>query len=104
VHGFRSNETRPASLLNGFKHDYKFNGYTALLVFFILEIHACNNASPVFKRCILSAVASTSSQGCVRLDRGGGGVTKMFPDVQKFFRTYNFSENTVVFQIHFLMS
>ena len=49
--------------------------------------------------------------GCVRLDRGGGGgggwllVTKMFPDVQKIFRTYNnFSENTVVFQIHFLMS
>ena len=44
---------------------------------------------------------------CVRLDRGGGGgmVTKMFPDVQKIFRTYNnFSENTVVFQIHFLMS
>jgi hypothetical protein len=47
---------------------------------------------------------------CVRLDRGGGGggggvvVTKMFPDVQKFFRTYNFSENTAVFQIHFLMS
>ena len=44
---------------------------------------------------------------CVRLDRGGGGgvVTKMFPDAQKFFRTYNnFSENTVVFQIHFLMS
>jgi hypothetical protein len=42
------------------------------------------------------------------LDRGGGGggvVTKMFPDVQKIFRTYNnFSENTVVFQIHFLMS
>ena len=29
----------------------------------ILEIHACNNPSPVFKRCILSAVASTSSQG-----------------------------------------
>jgi hypothetical protein len=28
-----------------------------------LEIHACNNPSPVFKRCILSAVASTSSQG-----------------------------------------
>ena len=27
--------TRPASLLNGFKHDYKFNRYTALLVFFI---------------------------------------------------------------------
>ena len=51
-------------------------------------------------------------RGCVRLDRGGGGgggggggVTKMFPDVQKIFRTYNnFSENTVVFQIHFLMS
>ena len=32
-----------------------------------LEIHACNNPSPVLKRCILSAVASTSSQG------GGGG-------------------------------
>ena len=46
-------------------------------------------------------------RGCVRLDRGGGGgvVTKMFPDVQKIFRTYNnFSDNTVVFQIHFLMS
>ena len=28
-----------------------------------LEIHACNNPSPVFKRCILSAVSSTSSQG-----------------------------------------
>ena len=44
-------------------------------------------------------------RGGVRLDRGGGGVTKMFPDVQKIFRTYNnFSENTVVFQINFLMS
>ena len=43
-------------------------------------------------------------RGCVRLDRGGVA-TKMFPDVQKNFRTYNnFSENTVVFQIHFLMS
>jgi hypothetical protein len=31
----RPNKTRPASLLNGFKHDYKFNIYTALLVFFI---------------------------------------------------------------------
>ena len=30
---------------------------------FKLEIHACNNPSPVFKRCLLSAVASTSSQG-----------------------------------------
>jgi hypothetical protein len=33
---------------------------------------------------------------CVRLDLGGGGwgVTKMFPDVQKIFRTYNnFSHN-----------
>ena len=46
---------------------------------------------------------------CVRLDRGGRGgervVTKMFPDVQKIFRTYNnFSKNTVVFQnIHFLI-
>jgi hypothetical protein len=30
---------------------------------YILEIHACNNPSPVFKRCLLSAVASTSSQG-----------------------------------------
>jgi hypothetical protein len=29
----------------------------------LLEIHACNNPSPVFKRCMLSAVASTSSQG-----------------------------------------
>jgi hypothetical protein len=27
----RPNKTRPASLLNGFKHDYKFNRYTALL-------------------------------------------------------------------------
>jgi hypothetical protein len=26
--GFRPNKTRPASLLNGFKHDYKFNRYT----------------------------------------------------------------------------
>ena len=48
-------------------------------------------------------------RGCVRFDRGGGGgwllVTRMFPDVQKIFRTYNnFSENTVVFQIHFLIS
>jgi hypothetical protein len=44
-------------------------------------------------------------RGCVRLDREGAVVTKMFPDVQKFFRTdNNFSENTVVFQIHFLMS
>ena len=43
-------------------------------------------------------------RGGVRLDRGGV-VTKMFPDVQKIFRTFNnFSENTVVFQIHFLMS
>ena len=33
--GFRLNKTQPASLLNGFKHDYKFNRYTALLVFFI---------------------------------------------------------------------
>ena len=44
----------------------------------------------------------------VRLARGGGGggvVTNMFPDVENFFRTYNnISENTVVFQIHFLMS
>ena len=40
---------------------------------------------------------------CVRLDRGGGGeggVTKMFPDVQKFFRTYN--NFHIIF--HFLMS
>jgi hypothetical protein len=29
------NKTLPASLLNGFKHDYKFNRYTALLEFFI---------------------------------------------------------------------
>jgi hypothetical protein len=45
-------------------------------------------------------------RGGVRLDRVGEGVvTKMFPDVQKNFRTYNnFSENTVIFQIHFLMS
>jgi hypothetical protein len=32
----------------------------------LLEIHACNNPSPVLKRCILSAVASTPSQGGVR--------------------------------------
>ena len=35
----------------------------------------------------------------MRLDRGGGGgvVTKMFPDVQKIFRTYNnFSENILL--------
>ena len=31
-----------------------------LLINLILEIHACNNPSPVFKRCLLSAVASTS--------------------------------------------
>ena len=37
-----------------------------------------------------------------RLDRGGVVVTKMFPDVQKYFRTYNnFSENTVVFLFTF---
>jgi hypothetical protein len=29
----------------------------------LLEILACNNPSPVFKKRILSAVASTSSQG-----------------------------------------
>jgi hypothetical protein len=33
--GFRPSKTRPASLSNGFKHDHKFNRYTALLVFFI---------------------------------------------------------------------
>ena len=33
-------------------------------------------------------LCSILCRGCVRLDRGGG-VTKMFPDVQKFFRTYN---------------
>ena len=64
---------------------------------YVLEIHACNNPSPVLKRCILSAVASTSSQGGggggggVRLDRGGGGggggyqnvsrCTKIFQDI-----------------------
>ena len=33
---------------------------------------------------------------------GGGVFTKMFPDAQKYFRTYNnFSENTVVFQFTF---
>jgi hypothetical protein len=32
-------------------------------IYYKLEIHACNNPSPVFKRCILSAVVSTSSQG-----------------------------------------
>jgi hypothetical protein len=32
---FRPNKPQPASLLNSFKHDYKFNTYTALLVFFI---------------------------------------------------------------------
>ena len=30
-----TDKTRPACLLNDFKHDYKFNRYTALLVFFI---------------------------------------------------------------------
>ena len=45
-----------------------------LVLLFILEIHACNNPSPVFKICILSAVASTSSQGvCEVRQRGGGG-------------------------------
>ena len=43
-----------------------------------------------------------SVSGGKGLDRGGGVVTKMFPDVQKYFRTYNnFSENTVVFQFTF---
>ena len=32
-------------------------------ILYLLEIHACNNPSPVFKRCVLSAVESTSSQG-----------------------------------------
>ena len=71
-------------------------------ILILLEIHACNNPSPVLKRCTLSAVASTSSQGGVRLDRGGGGGYQNVPDVQKYFRTYhNFSENTVVFQFTF---
>ena len=74
----------------------------------ILEIHACNNPSPVFKmytQCRCEHFVFRGGGG-VRLDRVGRGlVTKMFPDVQKNFRTYNnFSENTVVFQIHFLMS
>ena len=59
----------------------------------ILEIHACNNPSPVFKRCIISAVASTSSQGGVRLDRGGGGggeLAKCFQMYKKFSGHYNF--------------
>ena len=47
-------------------------------------------------------------RGCVRLDRGGGGGGYWLPkcfQMYKIFRTYNnFSENTVVFQIHFLMS
>ena len=30
--GFGPDKTRPVSLLNGFKHDYKFDRYTALLV------------------------------------------------------------------------
>ena len=64
-----------------------YNGeYSAYILTFnthILEIHACNGGGG--------------------LDRGGGVVvTKMFPDVQKYFRTYNnFSENTVVFQFTF---
>ena len=33
ANGLRPNKTRPASLLNGFKHDYKFNRYTALLIY-----------------------------------------------------------------------
>ncbi|CAB4041675.1 Hypothetical predicted protein, partial [Paramuricea clavata] len=35
--GFRSNKTRPASVLNGFKHDYRFNRYTALIIFFFIK-------------------------------------------------------------------
>ena len=62
--------TFPSKGIGGFVH----------LCIDILEIHACNNPSPVLKRCTLSAVASTSSQGggggggggVVRLDRGGG--------------------------------
>ena len=63
--------------------------YNLVNLYFKLEIHACNNPSPVLKRCILSAVASTSSQGGGRLDRGGGVVcdqnvsrcTKIFQDI-----------------------
>ena len=59
----------------------------------ILEIHACNNPSPVLKRCILSAVASTSSQGGVRLDRGGGGWW-----LPKCFQMYkNISGHIIIF-------
>ena len=48
---------------------------------FILEIHACNNPSPVLKRCILRLRG-----GGVRLDRGGGyqnvsRCTKIFQDI-----------------------
>ena len=63
-----------------------------------LEIHACNNPSPVLKRCILSAVASTSSQGGgVRLDRGGGWW------LPKCFQMYKniVCFQTVVFQFTF---
>ena len=64
-----------------------------------LEIHACNNPSPVLKRCILSAVASTSSQGGggggggVRLDIGGGGWW-----LPKCFQMYkNISGHIIIF-------
>ena len=75
--------TFPSKGIGGFVH----------LCIDILEIYACNNPSPVLKRCTLSAVASTSSQGGgggggVRLDRGGGGgyqnvsrCTKIFQDI-----------------------
>ena len=56
-----------------------------------------------FYICLCSFLACVAPH----LDRVGGEgvVTKMFPDVQKIFRTYNnFSENTIIFQIHFLMS
>ena len=45
----------------------------------------------------LRALHLRGGGGGVRLDRVGEWVvTKMFPDVQKIFRTYNnFSENTV---------
>ena len=55
-----------------------------------LEIHACNNPSPVFKRCILSAVASTSSQGVCQVSWGGG--------LPKCFQMYkNFSGHIIIF-------
>jgi hypothetical protein len=70
---------------------YKQNGSSPVK----LEIHACNNPSPVLKRCILSAVASTSSQGG---GGGGGGVRLDRGCLPKFFQMYkNISGHIIIF-------